>query len=142
MKLGLLIFHIPGATWRLFKKCFLFFEHEGVFCDLKDPKIMDHNKKIFNLSYWTGLYDKNCRIYTPFSKFGYTGRMVTRHTGGLSQFPVVQMSWEKKSKKKPRVLTNFRLQDDTFCFVFLLFHCLICFMLWHVKCLFLRSGKL
>ena len=92
----------------MFKKCFLFFEYEGVFCDLKDPKIMDHNKKIFNLSYWTGLYDKNCRIYNPFSKFGYTGPMVTRYTGGLSQLPVVEMSWEKKSKKKPSVLTNFR----------------------------------
>ena len=33
--------------------------------------------------------------------------MVTRYTGGLSQLPVVEMSWGKKSKKKPRVLTNF-----------------------------------
>ena len=31
----------------------------------------------------------------------------TRHTGGLSQLPVVEISWEKKSKKKPSVLTNF-----------------------------------
>ena len=37
----------------------------------------------------------------------YTGPMVTRYTGGLSQLPVVQMSWGKKSKKKPSVLTNF-----------------------------------
>ena len=36
-----------------------------------------------------------------------TGPMVTRHTGGLSQLPVVKMSWGKKSKKKPSVLTNF-----------------------------------
>ena len=34
--------------------------------------------------------------------------MVTRYTGGLSQLPVVEMSWEKNSKKKPSVLTNFR----------------------------------
>ena len=33
--------------------------------------------------------------------------MVTRYTGGLSQLPVVEMSWEKKSKKKPSVLTIF-----------------------------------
>ena len=33
--------------------------------------------------------------------------MVTRYTGGLSQLPVVEMSWGKKSKKKPSVLTNF-----------------------------------
>ena len=33
--------------------------------------------------------------------------MVTRYTGGLSQLPVVKMSWEKNSKKKPSVLTNF-----------------------------------
>ena len=32
---------------------------------------------------------------------------VTRYTGGLSQLPVVEMSWEKKSKKKSSVLTNF-----------------------------------
>ena len=28
---------------------------------------------------------------------------VTMYTGGLSQLPVVEMSWEKKSKKKPMV---------------------------------------
>ena len=33
--------------------------------------------------------------------------MVTRYTGGLSQLPVVEMSWEKNSKKKPNILTNF-----------------------------------
>ena len=33
--------------------------------------------------------------------------MVTRYTGRLSQLPVVKMSWGKKSKKKPSVLTNF-----------------------------------
>ena len=33
--------------------------------------------------------------------------MVTRYTGGLSQLPLVKMSWEKNSKKKPSVLTNF-----------------------------------
>ena len=33
--------------------------------------------------------------------------MVTRYTGGLSQLPVVEMSWGKNSKKKPSVLTNF-----------------------------------
>ena len=33
--------------------------------------------------------------------------MVTRYIGGLSQLPVVEMSWGKKSKKKPSVLTNF-----------------------------------
>ena len=33
--------------------------------------------------------------------------MVTRCTGSLSQLPVVEMSWGKKSKKKPSVLTNF-----------------------------------
>ena len=38
----------------------------------------------------------------------YTGPMVTRYTGGLSQLPVVKMSWEKISKKKPSILTNFR----------------------------------
>ena len=63
--------------------------------DLKVLKIIKHNKKIFNLSYWTGLYDQNCRIYPPFYIFRYTGPMVTRYTGGLSQFPVVEMSWEK-----------------------------------------------
>ena len=30
----------------------------------------------------------------------YTGLMVTRCIGGLSQLPEVKMSWEKKSKKK------------------------------------------
>ena len=34
--------------------------------------------------------------------------MVTRYTGGLSQLSVVKMSWGKKSKKKPSILTNFR----------------------------------
>ena len=29
--------------------------------------------------------------------------MVTRYTGGLSQLPVVEMSWGKNSKKKSRV---------------------------------------
>ena len=37
--------------------------------------------------------------------------LVTRHTGRLSQRPVVKMSWEEKSKKKPSVLTNFLSQD-------------------------------
>ena len=91
----------------MFKKCFCFFEHEGVPYDLKVLKIIKHNKKIFNLSYWTGLYDQNCRIYPPFYIFRYTGPMVTRYTGGLSQLPVVEMSWGKKSKKKPCILNNF-----------------------------------
>ena len=34
--------------------------------------------------------------------------MVARCTGSLSQLPVVEMSWGKKSKKKPSVLINFR----------------------------------
>ena len=38
----------------------------------------------------------------------YTGPMVTRYTGGLSQLPVIEMSWEKKSKKKHSVISNFR----------------------------------
>ena len=33
--------------------------------------------------------------------------MVMWYTGGLSQLLVVEMSWGKKSKKKPSVLTNF-----------------------------------
>ena len=33
--------------------------------------------------------------------------MVTRYLGGLSQLPVVEKSWGKKSKKKPSVLSNF-----------------------------------
>ena len=33
--------------------------------------------------------------------------MVTRCIGSLFQLPVVEMSWGKKSKKKPSVLTNF-----------------------------------
>ena len=37
-----------------------------------------------------------------------TGPMVTRYTCGLSQHTVVKLSWGKKSKKKPSVLTNFR----------------------------------
>ena len=38
--------------------------------------------------------------------------MVTRHTGGLSQLPVVKMKWENNSKIKPRVLTNFHFLDN------------------------------
>ena len=34
--------------------------------------------------------------------------MVTRCTGSLFQLLVVEMSWGKKSKKKPSVLINFR----------------------------------
>ena len=92
----------------MFEFLFSIFEHEGVFYDFRAIKILKHNKKIFDLSYWTGLYDKNCRIYTPFSNIGHTGPMVTRYTGGLSQLPVVKMIWGKKSKKKPSILTNFR----------------------------------
>merc|ERR1712102_241221 len=33
--------------------------------------------------------------------------MVTRYIGSLSQLLVVEMSWGKKYKKKPNVLTNF-----------------------------------
>ena len=33
--------------------------------------------------------------------------MVTRYIGSLSQLLVVEMTWGKKSKKKPSVLTNF-----------------------------------
>ena len=40
----------------------------------------------------------------------YTGPMVTRHTGEQSQLPVVEISWEKNSKKKPCV-------HNTFCFL-------------------------
>ena len=99
---------MPGATWPMFEFLFFILEHEGVFYDFRVIKIWKHNKKIFDLSYWTGLYDKNCRIYTPFSNIGHTGPMVTRYTGRLSQLPVVEMSWGKKSKKKPSVLINFR----------------------------------
>merc|ERR1712155_304701 len=35
--------------------------------------------------------------------------MVTRCTGGLSQLPVVEMSWGKKSKKKTSLPTNFHV---------------------------------
>ena len=35
---------------------------------------------------------------------------VTRYTGGLSQLPVGEMSWEKNSKKKPSV-------HNIFCFL-------------------------
>ena len=38
----------------------------------------------------------------------HTGPMVTRCTGSLSQLPVVEMSWGKKSKKKTSVPINFR----------------------------------
>ena len=92
----------------MFEKCFLLFEHEGVFYDFLAIKIIKRTKKIFDLSYWTGLYDQNCRNYTRFYEFGHTGPMVTRYTGGLSQLPVVEMSWGKKSKKKPSVFNNFR----------------------------------
>ena len=91
----------------MFKKCFCFFEQEGVFYDFKAIKIMKHTKKIFDLSYWTGLYDQNCRIYTTFYRFGHTGPMVIRYTGRLSQLLAVEMNWGKKSKKKPSVLNNF-----------------------------------
>ena len=33
--------------------------------------------------------------------------MITKYTGWLPQLPVVEMSWEKKSNKKPSVLNNF-----------------------------------
>jgi len=33
--------------------------------------------------------------------------LVTRYTGRQAKLPVVKMSWEEKSKKKPSVLTNF-----------------------------------
>ena len=36
---------------------------------------------------------------------------VTRYTGGLSQLPVVEMSWEKKSKKKRRVHNEMNLDS-------------------------------
>ena len=36
--------------------------------------------------------------------------MVTRYTGGLSQLPLVEMRWEKNSKKKPSV-------HNIFCFL-------------------------
>ena len=58
---------------------------------------MKRNKKIFDLSYWTGLYDQNCRNYTPFYIVGHTGPMVTRYTGRLSQLPVVEMNSEEKT---------------------------------------------
>ena len=100
LKFGLLIFQVPGATWPVFKILFLFFEHEGVPYNLKVLKIiLNHNKKIFNLSYCTGLYDQNCRIYPQFYIFRYTGPMVTRYTGGLSQLPVVEISWGKNLRK-------------------------------------------
>ena len=92
----------------MFENCFCFFEQEGMFYDFKLTKIKMLTKKIFDLSYWTGLYDQNCRNYTQFYEFGHTGPMVTRYTGGLSQLPVVKMSWEKKSKTKPSVFNNFR----------------------------------
>ena len=78
-----------------------------VFYDFKAIKIMKRNKKIFDLSYWTGLYDQNCRNYTPFYIVGHTGPMVTRYTGGLSQLPVVEMSWEKNLRKNLWFRTTF-----------------------------------
>ena len=76
----------------MFEKCFCFYEQEVVIYDFTVIKIMKHNKKIFDLSYWTGLYNQNCRNYIPFYIVGHTGPMVTRYTGGLSQLPVVEMS--------------------------------------------------
>ena len=81
----------------MFEKCFCFFEQEGVFYDFRVVKIMKRNKKIFNLSYWTGLYDQNFRIYDPFYIAGHTGPMVTRYRGRLSQLPVVEMNSEEKT---------------------------------------------
>ena len=37
---------------------------------------------------------------------------ITRYTGGLSQPPVVEMSWEKNSKKKPKVHNIFCFLDN------------------------------
>ena len=71
----------------MFEKCFCFFEQEGVLYDFKVIKIMRCTKKS------SGLYDQNCRNYNPFYIVGHTGPMVTRYTGGLSQLPVVEMSW-------------------------------------------------
>jgi len=114
------VLSLTGVTWPMnrsessnptgpvFENCFCFFELEGVVYDFKVIKIKKHPKKIFDLSYWTGLYDQNCRIYTTFCRFGHTGPMVTRYTGGLSQLLVVKMNWGKKSKKKASVMTNFR----------------------------------
>ena len=98
---------MSGATWPIFENCFCFFEQEGVFYDFKVTKNKMRTKKIFDLIDWTGLYAQNCRNYTTFYRFGHTGTMVTRYTGGVSQFPVVEMSWGKKSKKKTSGLSNF-----------------------------------
>ena len=98
---------MPGATWPMFEKCFCFFEQEGVLYDFRVIKIMKRNKKIFDLSYWTGLYDQNCRNYHPFHIVGHTGPMVTWYTGGLSQLPVVKMSWEKNLRKNLWFRTTF-----------------------------------
>ena len=54
----------------MFEKCSCLFEQEGVFYDFKVIKIMKGTKNIFDLSYWTGLYNQNCRIYDPFYVVG------------------------------------------------------------------------
>ena len=48
-----------------------------------------------------------CDVWYDDMVTGYTGPMVTRHIGGLSQLPVDEMSWGKNSKKKPIILNNF-----------------------------------
>ena len=54
----------------------------------------------------TGVLTNFCFLVNSIRHTGCRA-MVTRHTGSLSQLPVVEMSWGKKSKKKPSVLTNF-----------------------------------
>ena len=75
LRLWLLIFQVPGATWPMFEKCFCFFEQEGVLYDFRVIKIMKRNKNIFDLSYWIGLYDQNCRIYTRAPKKSHNFEM-------------------------------------------------------------------
>ena len=58
-------FNFPSARCNVanvLKNVFVFFEQEGVFYDFKAIKIIKRTKKIFNLSYWAGLYDQNWRI--------------------------------------------------------------------------------
>ena len=38
--------------------------------------------------------------------------LVTRYTGGLSQLPVVEMTWEKNSKKEPSDHNSFCFLDN------------------------------
>ena len=52
--------------------------------------------------FWTILSD----TLVPWSPW------VTRYTGGLAQLPVVKMSWEKNSKKKPSVHNIFYFLDN------------------------------